>query len=149
MDPETTPLTLRRTVAATPERVFDAWTTREQMERWTHPDPSAGVEVDVDLRVGGRYSIRLEVEEGYVTACGTYREVAPPRRLVYTWGWQEPHPMKAETVVTVEFLPVDEGTEIRLSHEGFPTPSDKDGHEEGWKLCMERLAEVVSLSVAP
>ncbi len=53
MDPKTTTLTLRRTVPATPKQIFAAWTTREHMERWTHPDPTAGVEVEVDLRVGG------------------------------------------------------------------------------------------------
>lgn len=144
MDPNPNALHLLRTLSASLERLFEAWTTREHMERWTHPDPSAGVEVEVDLRVGGHYSIRLEVEGGHVTACGTYREVDPPRRLVYTWGWQEPHPMKAETLVTVEFVPADGGTEVRLSHEGFPTPGDRDGHDEGWTICLERLSNLVA-----
>ncbi|MDE0075859.1 MAG: SRPBCC family protein [Gammaproteobacteria bacterium] len=133
-----------RTAAATPDQVFEAWTSSGMMERWTHPDPTAGVEVDVDLRMGGRYSIRLEVDEGHVTAHGTYREIDPPRRLAYTWGWREPHPMRAETLVAVEFVPAGGGTEIRLSHEGFPTPKDRDGHEEGWKICLERLVDLVS-----
>ena len=145
MDCDTSALHFLRTVPATSERLLAAWTLREHMERWTHPDPSAGVEVEVDLRVGGHYAIRLEVEGGHVTAHGTYREVDPPRRLVYTWGWREPHPMKAETLVTVEFVPVEEGTGIRLSHEGFPMPGDRDGHEEGWNICLERLSELVGV----
>ncbi len=80
MSRNSTSLHLLSTIPATPEQVFAAWTGREKVERWTHPDPSAGVEVDVDLRVGGRYSICLEVEDGHVTAHGTYREVDPPRR---------------------------------------------------------------------
>ena len=144
MDPNPTALHLLRTVAATPDQVFEAWTAREKMERWKHPDPSAGVEVDIDLRVGGLYSIRLEVDDGHVTAHGAYREIDPPRRLVYTWCWREPHPMRAETLVKVEFVPAGQGTEIRLSHEGFPTPEDKEGHEEGWKTCLERLVDLVS-----
>ncbi|MYH48417.1 MAG: SRPBCC domain-containing protein [Gammaproteobacteria bacterium] len=144
MSAEANALRLARTVAATPEQVFEAWTSSGMMERWKHPDPSAGVEVDVDLRVGGRYSIRLEVDDGHVTAHGAYREIDPPCRLVYTWCWREPHPMRAETLVTVEFVPAEEGTEIRLSHEGLPTPEDKEGHEEGWKTCLERLVDLVS-----
>lgn len=143
MNPNPTALHLFRTMPTTLERVFETWTTREHMERWTHPDPGAGVEVDVDLRVGGRYAIRLEVDGGHVTAHGTYREVDRPSRLVYTWGWREPHPMRAETLVTVEFVPVEDGTEMRLLHEGFPTPEDRDGHEEGWKICLERLVGLV------
>lgn len=139
-------LQLVRTVAASPERAFEVWTSPDQVERWTCPDPGASVDVEIDLRVGGHYSIRMHVEGGPFTACGTYREVDPPRRVVYTWGWkEEAHAMKAETVVTVEFVPVEGGTEIRLTHEGFPTPDDRDGHEEGWKICVGRFAEMVAV----
>ena len=144
MTPMTEALRLVRTVAGSPERAFEAWTDPEQVSRWTCPDPTATVDVEIDLRVGGRYLIRMHVEGGPFTAHGTYREVDPPRRLVYTWGWkEEAHAMKAETVVTVEFVPVEEGTEIRLTHSGFPTPDDRDGHEEGWKICVDRFAELV------
>ncbi len=138
-------LRLVRTIPASPERVFEAWTTQAQVARWTCPDPGASVDVEIDLRVGGHYSIRMNVEGGPFTTYGTYREIDPPHRLVYTWGWKEEiHAMKAETVVTVEFLPVEGGTEIRLTHEGFPTPDDRDGHEEGWKICVGRFAELVA-----
>lgn len=138
-------LRLVRMVAASPERVFEVWTNPEHVKRWTCPDPSAGVDVEIDLRAGGRYTIRMNVEGGPYTACGTYREVDPPRRLVYTWGWkEEAHAMKAETVVTVDFVPVEGGTEIRLTHQGFPTPDDRDGHEEGWKICVGRFVALVA-----
>ena len=64
MDTKTIALQMVRTVAASPERVFEVWTSSEQLERWTCPDPNAHVEVDIDLRVGGRYSISMEVEGG-------------------------------------------------------------------------------------
>lgn len=144
MNPNPTGLHLVRTIPATPERVFEAWSNGKLMERWKHPDPSASVEVDVDLRVGGRYSICLEVEDGHVTAWGTYRQVDPPCRLVYTWSWREPHPMRGETLVTVEFARAEGGTEIRLSHDGFPTVDDREGHEVGWNICLERLVDLVS-----
>ncbi len=144
MTPMTEALRLVRTVAGSPERAFEAWTSPEQVSRWTCPDPTASVDVEIDLRVGGHYLIRMHVEGGPFTAHGTYREVDPPRRLVYTWGWkEEAHAMKAETVVTVEFAPVEEGTEIRLTHSGFPAPDDRDGHAEGWKICVDRFADLV------
>ena len=143
MAPMSKALRLIRTIPASPERVFEVWTSSEQLERWTCPDPNAHVEVDIDLRVGGHYWIRMEVEGGPFTAFGTYREIDPPRRLVYTWQWKQPHPMMVETVVTVEFRPVEGGTEIRLTHEGFPASSDRDGHETSWKICTEKLADLV------
>jgi len=144
MTTTTRALHIVRTVAASPERVFEAWTDPEQLRQWTCPDPGARVDVEVDLRVGGHYSIRMHVEGGPFTAYGTYREVDRPSRLAYTWGWkEEAHAMKAETVVTVEFVPVEGGTEIRLTHEGFPTTDDRDGHEEGWQICVGRIADLV------
>lgn len=142
-----TPLALQlsRIVAASPARIFDAWTVADQLKRWTCPDPNASVEADIDLRTGGHYSIRMGAEGGPFTAHGTYSKVDPPRRLAYTWGWkEETHPMREETLVTVELAPVQDGTEIRLTHEGFPTPSDVDGHKQGWRICLERLAELLT-----
>ncbi len=145
MTPMANTLRVVRTVAASPERVFAAWTKREQVALWTCPDPSASVNVEIDLRVGGHYSICMHVEGGPFTAHGKYREVDPPRRLAYTWGWkEEAHAMKVETLVTVEFVPVEGGTEIRLTHEGFPAAADRAGHEEGWTICVGRLAEMVA-----
>lgn len=137
-------LHLARTLPASPARLFDAWATPDRLKRWTCPDPGAVVDVDIDLRPGGRYSIRMHVEGGPVTAHGAYREIDRPNRLVYTWAWAgDSHPMKEETLVAVEFAPAGDGTEVRLTHEGFPTPADRDGHEEGWRICLGRLAEMI------
>ena len=138
-------LHLTRTLPTTPTQVFDAWTTADQLNRWTCPDPNAEVSVNIDLRASGHYSIRMDAEGGPFTALGTYRVVDRPRRLVYTWAWkEEAHPMQEETLVTVELVEAADGTEIRLAHEGFPTPGDRDGHEQGWKICLDRLTELVT-----
>jgi len=145
MPPTTQSLHLTRALPATPARLFDAWTSADQLKRWTCPDPGAAVHVTVDLRVGGRYSIRMDAEGGPFTAHGVYRAVDSQRRLVYTWAWkEESHPMQEETLVTVEFVPARGGTEVRLTHGGFPTSADRDGHAEGWKICLVRLAELVT-----
>ena len=47
------------------------------------------------------------------------------------------------TGLAVEFVPVEGGTEIRLTHDGFPTTDDRDGHEEGWTICVGRIAALV------
>lgn len=61
-------------------------------------------EASVDLRVGGRYRLLMTSPEGktYV-AVGEYREVQHPRRLVFTWDWEDPASSVGETLVTVEF----------------------------------------------
>ncbi len=140
-----------RTLPASPETVFEAWTSRKFLERWICPDPGAHVHAEIDLRAGGRYSIRMETADGPFTVFGTYldvgapyRPVEPPYRLVFTWDWkEEPHEMRTDTLVKVDFVAVEGGTEIRLIHEGFPASSARDGHEQGWGISLDRLADRV------
>src|SRR5206468_2541018 len=65
--------------------VFAAWTEPEQLKRWWGPGIFETVFAEVDLRPGGRYELVLE--PGSMRLVGEFREVTPPRRLVYTWRW--------------------------------------------------------------
>ena len=136
-------LRLTKTIAASPEEVFAAWTQREHMTQWCCPDPTAEVDVAVDLRVGGSFTIVMKAEGGPFTAQGVYKEIEAPRRVVYTWDWvEEDHRMGVETLVTVDFVPVDGGTEVRLVHDGFPNSEAKDAHGEGWPACLDRFTKL-------
>jgi len=135
-----TRLRLTRTIAADPQTVFAAWTEADRMRAWFCPEGVTVEEVETDPVPGGAYRVRMRSGEGDVyTARGTYREVDPPRRLVFTWDWDEEEHAVGETVVTVELRKIDGGTELVLTHEGFPTAEARDGHEEGWASCLDRL----------
>jgi uncharacterized protein YndB with AHSA1/START domain len=73
---------------------------------------------------------------------GTFREIRPPERLVYTWVW-EGNPERGETLVTVEFRTRGKATEVRLTHELFPTAKVRDDHEKGWGSCLDKLAKAL------
>lgn len=139
-----TTLRVERRFRASPERVFEAWTTADALSRWSSPD--AGVaDVEVELRVGGRYRMAMAGPDGTVhRVAGTYREVDAPRRLVYTWRW-ETIPGFPETLVTVELTPrADGGTDLLLVHEGLPdTPSGRR-HELGWDASLAKLATLTA-----
>ncbi len=138
-------LTVTRTIAAPPDAVFDAWTRPELMARWSCPDPAAELDIDVDLRVGGAYRIAMRMAEGTWTAGGTYREIVRPRRLVYTWDWEEDgHRMGADTVVTVEFEAVGDATQVTLKHTGFPAADAAQGHDQGWTACLDHLERLLA-----
>jgi glutathione S-transferase len=141
-------LRLERAFAAPPEDVFDAWTDPEVLRRWWAARPtwtSPGCEVD--LRVGGRYVLRMQDDEtGEVHAVGgVYREVERPRRLVYTWGWEGAgslHPGH-ESLVTVDFVPSDEGTTVVLEHSGLASEESRARHSAGWTGTLDNLADRV------
>jgi uncharacterized protein YndB with AHSA1/START domain len=134
-----TSLRLQRTIKADPATVFNAWTEPEQLNQWSAPEGMA-VDAEVDLRVGGRYRIRMQSPDGEIfTAVGEYQEIEPPNRLVYTWGWEETGNNHYETRITVDFLDRDGATEVVLTHELFPDAELAGKHNEGWTSCLNRL----------
>jgi uncharacterized protein YndB with AHSA1/START domain len=144
--PSTLTLRLRRTLPAPPERVFRAWTTPEEMKKWKAPGDMTTSVAEVDLRVGGKYRIHMRAPDGALhRLVGAYRLVDPPRKLVYTWRWED-DPEAGETLVTVEFLGRGNATEVVLTQELFPTDDQRQRHEMGWTKCFEKLAQVVKLA---
>ena len=129
-------LKMTRTIKADQQAVWDAWTQPEHMKRWACPDPTGVRDVETDLRVGGAYRIVMEVEGNSHIAFGTYREIDPPNRIVYTWDWEDSENAMGETVVTVDFRATGDSTEVVLVHSGFPAVEAKEHHEQGWGACL-------------
>ena len=77
-------LVVTRTFDGPARIVFEAWTRPELFRRWWVPKSMGMVlrSCDMDVRVGGTY--RLEFEPEGMAFFGTYLEVAPPSRLVWT-----------------------------------------------------------------
>jgi uncharacterized protein YndB with AHSA1/START domain len=105
--------------------------------------------VKVDLRVGGKFRIQQKMEDGeFYTAVGTYLEVKPLERLVYTWDWEKDGAGEEfgelegnDTQVTVEFRVGGPGTQLVLTHEKFTSSQRRDRHEGGWTDWTGRLAK--------
>jgi uncharacterized protein YndB with AHSA1/START domain len=141
-----TPLRVSRTFEASRQRVYRAWTDPELLIRW-FVDEDGDMRVShLDLRVGGRY--RFEgTSSGHRWAIeGTFREVRPPERLVYTWRFPE-NPEFGEpgdTTVTVEFRERGKATEVTVTHEGFTNAASRAEHEKGWIGCLDRLGDAAA-----
>lgn len=131
-------LQVRRVFPVSPERLFKAWTTPEELKRWHASDPLTVPLVEIDLRVGGSYRIHMGEPGGKeCRVSGIYRVIEPPRRLVYTWKRDHEDSV---TQVTLEFKAQGNGTELVLTHEGFPSEGDRNDHQQGWTSILERLA---------
>ena len=155
-----TSLTIKPTLAAPRDLVFRAWNEPEKLIRWWGAGPDFSTPIaEVDLRVGGKYRLGMKApdqEEPYIVV-GTYREVRPPERLVYTWAWEQhgsggvtgtagegaPDLGPGETLVTVEFHDVGGKTELVLTHAFFPDQNMKDEHNQGWEGVLTQLARLV------
>ena len=131
-----TELTVIRFVAASPERLWRAWTTADELSGWLWPS-SWETTCEIDLRVGGRYRIASDVSG--IAVSGEYVALERPSRLVQTFQWDED---EYETLVTVTFAPVAGGTELTIVHERFTSQEEADNHLQGWNDCLDRLVLV-------
>ncbi len=141
-----TALTIRRTLAAPREKVFRAWTDPEALKKWFRVAEEYTTPIaEVDLRVGGRYRLGMQAPDGgpVLLVGGTYREISPPERLVFTWRSETADESELETLVTVEFHERGESTELVLTHEGFADEARREQHSAGWQGCLEGLARAL------
>jgi uncharacterized protein YndB with AHSA1/START domain len=131
-------LVVRRTIRASAQRVFDAWTKPEHLLRWWGPRPVRCSSAEVDLRVGGHYRIGNQLPDGKVLwISGEFELVSPPHKLVYSWR-VEPGAPSTERV-TVRFEPRDGATEVIVVHERIASAPVRAAHEQGWLGCFDGL----------
>lgn len=111
-------LVVRRTVNGPARLVFEAWTKPELFQRWWVPK-SYGLTLlscEMDVRVGGRYRLVFRHGDSTMAFFGTYREVTPPTRLV----WTNEEGEDGETVTTVTFDEQD-GKTLLVVHDLYPS----------------------------
>ena len=133
-------LTVRRTIAASAEELFDAWLDPESLAVWMRPGATQKTTVRVDPRVGGEFEIIMHTPGGPVPHTGSYREISRPRRLVFTWNSE--HANHIDSLVTVEFRPARGATEIVLTHERLPDAEAVAKHNGGWSDILVLIEQV-------
>jgi uncharacterized protein YndB with AHSA1/START domain len=134
-------LTIKRRFNAPPAKVFAAWTDPQKMMRWMGPASIIRCEAENDLRIGGRYHIKMVVPNDEHDVSGVYREIVPDEKVVFTWAWKTTP--ERESLVTVTIKPDGDGSFMTLQHEQFFDAAARDGHNKGWTEIMDRLAQFV------
>jgi uncharacterized protein YndB with AHSA1/START domain len=135
---EDTTLVITRPFEASPERVFDAWLTREEWQSWIGPE---GVDCDVHLLepyVGGRYRLTMHVGgQPPIAVVGVFRVIERPRTLSFTWG-AEGDPTR-QSLVTLTFTELQGNTELTLRQEGLGGTDNRDQFGRGWNSALNKL----------
>jgi uncharacterized protein YndB with AHSA1/START domain len=151
-------LSVERTYPASPEEVWELWTTKEGIESWWGPEGFSVTVGDLDLRPGGDLHYVMTAtgpdQVAYMAKAGmpissrhklTFTEVDPPRRLAYRELADfipDVKPYEVENVI--EFHQVAEGTRLVSTFEAM--------HDDRWtelaKLGREselgRLAKILA-----
>jgi uncharacterized protein YndB with AHSA1/START domain len=138
-----------RVVPAPRAEVFRSWTEPELLASWFRPPGVTSVSAELDVRPGGSYRIAMqrppEAAETYYQV-GTYLEVAPPERLVFTFGWEDLPPLEAlreahelDSRVIVQFRDLGETTEVSVTHERLESENMRAFHRWGWESTLDQL----------
>jgi len=140
-------LVISRTFNASREMLFEVWSQPKHLVNWWGPDGYSLPFCEVDFRVGGAYKICMRSPEGddhWVS--GTYREIAEPERIEFTWIREDAVGKPwCDTVVTISFDEIEGRTHFRLYQTGFDSLEHRDGHRGGWSECLERLWDYVTV----
>lgn len=138
-------LSLTRVIHAPRPRVYAAWTNPEMLMAWFGPVGIQCTNAQVDLRVGGEYRLDMfNPSDGarakgttHVHAQGKYTKIVPDELLEFTWvPCMSPD---ENTLVTITLKDVEGGTEVTLRHDRFSYEQSRDGHNQGWTGCFEKL----------
>ena len=119
-------------IPAPPAAVFALLTDPDRILRWM------GTEAEIDPRPGGLYLVNVT---GARCARGTFREVVPVHRLAYSFGWDDNEEVPpGSSLVEIDLLEQPDGTLLRMTHTGLPTPEQCASHADGWAHYLGRLA---------
>ena len=137
-------LRIERTFDAPAERVYDAWTNPEVMRRWYHCGPDwATPEVEVDLRVGGRFRVVMRKPDGSeVELSGEYTGIDRPHLLAMTCTFSD-DPSGAEQSIELSFSETAGSTTVVLVNSRIPSEARNDAQRWGWGRCLDELEPVL------
>jgi uncharacterized protein YndB with AHSA1/START domain len=135
-------LVVTRTVNAPARLVFEAWTNAELFRRWWVPK-SFGLTLlscKMDVRVGGEYRLVFPHEDSTMEFFGTYLEVTPNSRLV----WTNDEGDLGKTITTVTFQE-EEGRTMIVVHDLYPSKDAIDSGSTGaMPEALDQLDELLA-----
>ncbi len=135
-------LTIERGMKASPAVLYKAWT--EQFDEWFAEPGTVLMKAEVNAPFFFETHFRIETGEAQRHPhYGRFLRLERDRLVELTWVTGSGGTEGAETVMTVEFLPNRTGTNLRLSHAGFPNKKSRDGHEKAWPMVLKHLDETL------
>ena len=132
------------TIKGAAERIFAALLDpAELMEWWRATGKFEVTHVETDLRVGGKWLMRVKGNcgpTGYSTVTGVYQEIDPPHALVFTWS--RPEENEPESTVRWDLKEENGVTRVRVTHSGLTSEAWRT-RNSGWPIVVGLLRDYV------
>jgi uncharacterized protein YndB with AHSA1/START domain len=152
-------ITITRTLSAPLARVWQAWTTPEELKKWWGPANFTAPHISIDFRVGGKYLYCMHGQPGPDMPAqdfwsgGTYLEIVPMQKIVASDHFTDakgnvisakdigmPGEWPDEMIVTTTFKDLGNGqTEVTLHHAGHPIEMEEMA-AMGWNQSLDKFA---------
>lgn len=135
---------LHRVFATKPEKLYRAFIEPDAIASWLPPFGFTCTVHELDARVGGKHrmSFRNFTTGNGHSFGGTYVELVPGKRLVYTDKFDDPN-LPGEMTVTVDLKAVLVGTEVTIAQSGVPDVIPAEACYLGWQESLRKLAKLV------
>lgn len=130
-------ITIEAKTAAPVGEVWRAWTTPDDIKQWnTASDDWHTTAATVDLRVGGKFSSRMEAKDASMgfDFAGTYTAVVANKLLELELG--------DDRTVRIEFIESPNGVTIRETFDAEPTYSVEQ-QRQGWQAILDSFVRHV------
>ena len=126
-------ITVETKISAPIEQVWRAWNTPDDIKQWNAAsDDWHTTKSDVDLRIGGAFSSRMEAKDGSMgfDFAGTYTKLIEHKLIEYSFG---------DRAAQVEFAPTPNGVKVRVTFDSEQTHSIEQ-QRDGWQAILNNFA---------
>ncbi|HEV2463104.1 MAG TPA: SRPBCC family protein [Acidobacteriaceae bacterium] len=136
-----------------PERLFAAFSDPARKRRWYAEGDTHDVEqFEMDFRIGGAENALYRMRPGTpfpgvaLRNEGVIQDIIPNQRVVTATTMSLGDHRISSSLITVEFLPNTQGTDLVFTHQGafYEGSGGPKMREDGWRRILDRLAAVLS-----
>ena len=140
-DHDANALRLTHRFAGPPALVWAIWTRPELIRSWFGSSHGFRAHaIAVDLRPGGNWSLRNVKGDVTEHVSGTYHEVLPHQRLVYSYHFEG---TEFFSVISADLTPEGDGTRLHFLQTGFPDAQARIEHARGWPQALRVMGEAL------
>jgi uncharacterized protein YndB with AHSA1/START domain len=145
----TTGVHLHRVIQAKPQKVYRAFLEPDAIASWLPPYGFLCTVHELDAKVGGKHrmSFRNFTSGNGHSFGGTYLELVPGERIIYTDKFEDPN-LPDEMTTTVTLKEVSVGTELTIEQQGVPEVIPPEACSLGWQECLQKLVKLVEPEVS-
>jgi uncharacterized protein YndB with AHSA1/START domain len=124
--------------------LYEAWTIG--LDRWLASPESVLMRVEIDAPFFFEVVVDAKPPQDARRHphYGRFLRLEGDRLIEMTWVTGAGGTGGAETVLTLDFLAVESGTELRLTHAGFADDESRRRHEEAWPHVLDQLERALA-----